>query len=170
MSERLIFIKFYRHKNQKISLSRCDSCNISPEGYLDYELAEQADGSFTCQIQSCPAGYHSVSTWYYWYYTYLYSCQLNMCFCYNGIGDTGENCVQHDTESCATCDPYYHLDRDDVSGYCWLNQCTCENGVFENWYDQFGKYQDICFENGANYCTSCDDGYMLQVFNTSSAA
>ena len=97
-------------------------------------------------------------------------CRRNICKCSNGAAAEGVDCLEHDGEFCAECQPDYRaVSGDDgkeikcqpcPSGYyvdaesiCQKRVCNCENGQATEGTE--------CPNNNAEHCSSCSVGYYL---------
>ena len=85
-------------------------------------------------------------------------CVQEVCECMNGQPKVGTECHVNGTNSCASCDKYYHIgeigDRyeNKDGGYdtsdgddCVKNRCVC----------QYGDPDENCNDDGANECSEC---------------
>ena len=78
-------------------------------------------------------------------------CIKKNCLCENGIAATGINCPMHNSNTCESCDTFFHLDVDQ----CEKNICLCENGI--------AATGDNCLVHNSNTCKSCDTFFHLNV-------
>lgn len=79
------------------------------------------------------------------------TCSPNTCSCDHGTVVEQEDCLLHNSNSCQSCDNFYHLDS---SQDCVENVCTCTNGVPVD--------NAVCTTHDENQCASCLGNYHLE--------
>ena len=142
---------------------------ICPKNYQPYQFRNRF---ITCIPSKpkpcCPEGYSGDPN------TNYQTCKENQCQCNNGVGTKGVNCKNDKEFTCQSCDEGYTLNKNTKTcqcnaGYffnvttndCQLISCPCENGEGVTGLDCQN------FENGENDCSECDEGFILQVNQTS---
>jgi len=75
------------------------------------------------------------------------TCKPNQCTCDNGTGTVLNACLDHNTDSCHSCEPYYHK----VQDRCDANVCNCPNGT--------ALLQ--CAAHEQTVCSACNEDYQL---------
>lgn len=90
-----------------------------------------------CQV--CAAGKHANED--------QTSCGDKTCTCAKGAAATGEECPEHGSAYCVSCNSGYRVNE---AGGCVLNVCSCDGGV--------AVEGEECAVHGENMCASCSGG------------
>ena len=86
-------------------------------------------------------------------------CSSSKCRCDHGILDE-IYCLRDGTQSCGTCDPYYHIRREDHT--CVQNECKCENDRGEVVGQSVPAGQCIAHRQKGCVPNSCLPGYKFE--------
>ena len=149
------------HNGDECVLGTCDNlyfqvtpadnepCNntvcVCPLGTPDQTQCT-VNGATVCA--SCDADHHHVDA--------AFQCVQNVCLCDNGNPKTGTECTDHNTNMCADCNDFYHINGED----CDANVCTCADQSGNNAWTGTPHGVGECNVHNANECASCDSaGY-----------
>lgn len=158
---------------------KCQSC------YPGFQLKGDVCDTIVCQCQngqavsdgtcydatwnhchSCNAGFHLKHDNARAYFSendglhFVSSCEPDItCRCDFGQPASGTDCVNDNDHTCEFCySPGYSLDS---NKHCVKNQCNCEHGT--------GAADGTCTHSDINKCVACDEGFHLEVVESTDA-
>ena len=128
-----------------------EACNICNTGYMLESITR------ICSLCDQENGYYEASS-------NPLDCQIKVCACENGPGETGTQCREHGAHDCQSCNPGRYLLNESVGEIqkktCQPNVCSCQNG------EPADSLAEGCATHNTEVCRSCDDNFYLDVDST----